>query len=237
VHNAYIPQRESTSLEKVETQAKVTRPRKRQNYHYPAFVCISWNWNWNIVPMQRTGCEAVILHTIESGPIALLSMVVEELVSSALYQQFETKCSQKWNCAASFPISTSMYLWANNIFPQSVRLCCCIAFADRAWEYINRWEIHECGNWERAVSFLGIFVSNLWYSAIFAVCVRIVSLHKSVTPPYNGEVQKRRPVIYCSSILCGIPPRRIQLPARSRLDANWPFHGRIMPRKGYTAHK
>ncbi len=33
---------------------------------------------------------------------------------------------------------------------------------DRSWEYINRSQIHELRNWERgrAVSFLGIFVSN-----------------------------------------------------------------------------
>jgi hypothetical protein len=38
---------------------------------------------------------------------------------------------------------------------------------DLSWEYINRSEIHECGNWERnrAVSFLGIHKSNLLCSA------------------------------------------------------------------------
>jgi hypothetical protein len=42
------------------------------------------------------------------------------------------------------------------------------AFADRLWEYVNRPQIHECRNWERgrAVSFMGIFVSNFWYSAL-----------------------------------------------------------------------
>ncbi len=49
---------------------------------------------------------------------------------------------------------------------------CCIAFADRLWEYKNRSQIHECINWERgrAVSFLGIFVSNFRDSA-FGVCM------------------------------------------------------------------
>jgi hypothetical protein len=37
--------------------------------------------------------------------------------------------------------------------------------ADRWWEYINRSQTHECGNWDcgRAIPFLGIFVSNFWY--------------------------------------------------------------------------
>jgi hypothetical protein len=48
---------------------------------------------------------------------------------------------QKWNCAASFPIYTFLYLWAIYIFPRS-------ASADRLWEYINPSQIHECENWE-----------------------------------------------------------------------------------------
>jgi hypothetical protein len=37
--------------------------------------------------------------------------------------------------------------------------------ANRSWEYINRSQAHECGNWDcgRAIPFLGIFVSNFRY--------------------------------------------------------------------------
>ncbi len=43
-----------------------------------------------------------------------------------------------------------------------------VCVADRLWEYVNRSQIHECRNWKRgrAVSFMGIFVSNFWYSAL-----------------------------------------------------------------------
>ncbi len=45
------------------------------------------------------------------------------------------KYSQKWNCSTFFfPISTCshvQYLWAIYVFPRSVRLFCCFAFAHR----------------------------------------------------------------------------------------------------------
>ncbi len=44
--------------------------------------------------------------------------------------------------------------------------------AYRSWDYINRLQTHECGNWDwgRAIPFLGIFVSNFRY-CVFAVWV------------------------------------------------------------------
>jgi hypothetical protein len=41
--------------------------------------------------------------------------------------------------------------------------CCSKIQADRSWEYIDRSQIHKCGNWERgrAVSLLGIHQSDL----------------------------------------------------------------------------
>ncbi len=62
-----------------------------------------------------------------------------------------------------------MYLWAIYIFPGSVCLFGCSkkGISYRSWEHINRSQIHECRNWEqgRAVSFLGLFVSNFRCSA------------------------------------------------------------------------
>jgi hypothetical protein len=46
-----------------------------------------------------------------------------------------------------------------------------------AWEYINRSQTHECGNWDfgQAIPFLGVFVSNFWYW--FFVVIYNLSFH------------------------------------------------------------
>ncbi len=59
-----------------------------------------------------------------------------------------------------------------------VHIFCCIVFVNRSWEYINRSQTHECGNWERggAVSFLGIVVSPNFPYIAFAVCILYIRL-------------------------------------------------------------
>jgi hypothetical protein len=56
--------------------------------------------------------------------------------------------SQKWNCSASFPIPTFMYLWAIYTFSGSVCLFGCNKIGRLILGIINRSQIHECGNWE-----------------------------------------------------------------------------------------
>jgi hypothetical protein len=80
--------------------------------------------------------------------------------------------SKKRNWAASAPIYTFMCLLGIYIFPRSVHIFSCNRI-DRPIignMYINRSQIQECGNWDwgRAISFLGIFVSNFRY-CVFAV--------------------------------------------------------------------
>ncbi len=48
---------------------------------------------------------------------------------------------------------------ASYIFPRSVCLFCCSKYVDRSWNYINRSQTHECGNWYwgRALLFFKYF--------------------------------------------------------------------------------
>ncbi len=49
----------------------------------------------------------------------------------------------------SLPILTLIYLWEIYLLLGSVCLFCCSQISpDSSWEYINRSQTHECGNWD-----------------------------------------------------------------------------------------
>ena len=77
------------------------------------------------------------------------------------------KYSQERNIGVSVLIATFMSLWANYIFPRWVCLFCWRKYVDRSWEYINRSQTHECGNWGwgRAIPRKGIYKRNCRCSA------------------------------------------------------------------------
>jgi hypothetical protein len=54
-------------------------------------------------------------------------------------------------------VSASVYIFIRSVAYFATK------YVDRSWEYVNRSQIHECGNWERgrAVSFLEIDKSDL----------------------------------------------------------------------------
>ncbi len=75
------------------------------------------------------------------------------------------------NSAASAPIATFMCVSdLYSVVPGSVYIFPPAEYADRSWEYINRSQMHECGNWDwdPDIPFLGIFVSKFRYF-VFAV--------------------------------------------------------------------
>ncbi len=109
--------------------------------------------------MSREGCHGPAAVAATSGSLSETGIPIRlHCKHDPIYVFPEMKLR-----AASFPISTFMDLCAIYIFPR----------------------IHECGNWKRgrAVSFLGIFVSNFRYS-VFAVWLSIGFFYVKEKQPY-----------------------------------------------------
>ncbi len=91
------------------------------------------------------GCSRVRMHCLK---VMLSKVKVPIECFFILAQTLQTHTAakirfmyyQKWNYAASFPISTFLYLWAIYIFPGSVCLFSCSKIGTDCSQ------IHECGN-------------------------------------------------------------------------------------------
>ncbi len=110
--------------------------------------------------------------------------------------RFPFMYSQKWNCyfrnriiMFCLPVPTTIFLWEIYIFPGSVCLFWCRKYVDWSWEYLNRSQTHECGNWDwgRAIPQKGIHKWDFPYSALpslnpFWVFTRACSLLSPLPP-------------------------------------------------------
>ncbi len=100
-----------------------------------------------------------------------LKLVLASTPGSTLQRNFDLCIPRKRNCAASFPISTFMCLWAIYIFLPLVHLFSCSRVGRPIvgkYKSLTETWMQELGLW-RAVPFLGIFVSN--FSVLCLICL------------------------------------------------------------------
>ncbi len=116
--------------------------------------CVGWWWGYEYSGEGiRSGCwngQAEWLEEGTTGPALRTATKIPFIYSFS------------GNSATSAPISTFMCLWVIYIDPGAVFIFPPAEQAGRSWEYINRSQTHDCGNWDwdPDIPILGIFVSK-----------------------------------------------------------------------------
>jgi hypothetical protein len=102
-------------------------------------------------------------------------------------------------------LSPNFYMSVSDLYIPTINLHVLLQenmYVDRSWEYINRSQTHECGNWVCGceIPFLGIIVSNFRY-CVFAVYGSTSLLYLSFTIHINMLFSDKKRVVF--SILIG----------------------------------
>ncbi len=154
-----------TEYQKVTNHAKFSKTLKYVNNKHPPFWSYfdpnPHNVEWFYLLCTRGWQILYIFLSQKPKPYVFMKTIRYPCTAPKM----RNKYLQKWNCAPRSQFLQSCFC---ERFIHSQDL---IAFAARSWTYINWSQTQECRNWKRgrAVSFIGIFVSNFRYSA-FAVC-------------------------------------------------------------------